>query len=64
MEFTTRLGYIQWTEYKNSFLIENSKASGCCDPHEYILYSKETGKRLLNWELQFLAMILPRILMY
>lgn len=46
MEFTTRLGYIQWTEYKNSFLIENSKASGCCDPHEYILYSKETGKKI------------------
>ncbi|GAA5092526.1 hypothetical protein GCM10023210_21560 [Chryseobacterium ginsengisoli] len=48
MEFSTRLGYINWTEYKNSFLIENSMASGCCDPHEYILYSKETGVKIAN----------------
>ncbi|MDQ0592054.1 hypothetical protein QFZ37_000423 [Chryseobacterium ginsenosidimutans] len=46
IEFSGRLGYINWTEYENSFLIENSIISGCCQPLEYILYSKKTGEKL------------------
>jgi hypothetical protein len=46
IDFSSRLGYRSWTEYKNSFLIENSVVSGCCQPLEYILYSKETGNKI------------------
>lgn len=41
-----KLGYRNWTEYKNSFLIENSLASGCCQPAEYILYDKNNGRKI------------------
>lgn len=46
IELTGRLGYRNWTEYKNSFLIENSVISGCCEPAEYILYNKNTGEKI------------------
>ncbi|MGG5210872.1 hypothetical protein ACQWU4_18280 [Chryseobacterium sp. MIQD13] len=46
IELTGRLGYRSWTEYKNSFLIENSVISGCCEPAEYILYNKNTGEKI------------------
>lgn len=46
MEFTGRLGYKSWTEFENSFLIENSVVSGCCQPDEYILYDKITGAKI------------------
>ncbi|OCA75335.1 hypothetical protein [Chryseobacterium arthrosphaerae] len=41
-----RLGYRSWTEYKSSFLIENSMISGCCQPEEYMLYNKNTGRKI------------------
>ena len=46
MEFTGRLGYKSWTEFRNSFLIENSVVSGCCQPNEYILYNKNNGNKI------------------
>ena len=46
MEFSGRLGYQSWTEFENSFLIENSLVSGCCQPDEYILYNKNNGDKI------------------
>lgn len=46
MEFSGRLGYKSWTEWENSFLIENSVVSGCCQPDEYILYNKNNGDKI------------------
>lgn len=46
IELSGRLGYRNWTEYKNSFLIENSPVSGCCQPSEYILYDKNNGRKI------------------
>ncbi|PIF47502.1 hypothetical protein CLU96_4560 [Chryseobacterium sp. 52] len=48
IEFTGRLGYRSWTEYKNSFLVENSVVSGCCQPGEYILYNKNNGEKIIE----------------
>ena len=44
VELTDRLGYVNWTEYKNTFLVQNNVISGCCDPPEFILFYKNTGK--------------------
>ncbi|MET3979842.1 hypothetical protein ABIB62_002816 [Mucilaginibacter sp. UYP25] len=46
--YTGRLGYSYATEYKAGFLIQNNLISGCCTPPEYILYSKMTGKEIIN----------------
>ncbi|SEQ84952.1 hypothetical protein [Epilithonimonas lactis] len=46
MEFSGQLGYKSWTELENSFLIENSVVSGCCQPDEYILYNKNSGDQI------------------
>ncbi len=46
IELSGRLGYRNWTEYKNSFLIENSLVSGCCQPSEYILFDKNNGRKI------------------
>lgn len=46
IELSGRLGYRNWTEYKTSFLIENSLVSGCCQPGEYILYDKKNGRKI------------------
>jgi hypothetical protein len=43
---TERLGYVGWTEYKKTFLIENRMISGCCDPSQFILFDKNTGKKI------------------
>lgn len=48
IEYTGRLGFAEWTEYKNSFLVEYHTVSGCCDPYEYILYDKNNGKKLAD----------------
>jgi len=48
VELTGRLGYSYATEYKSDFLIQNNVISGCCDPPEFILFDKETGKEKLN----------------
>lgn len=45
IELSGRLGYRSWTEYPNSFLIENSLVSGCCQPAEYILFDKNNGTK-------------------
>lgn len=48
IELSGRLGYRNWTEYKKSFLIENSTVSGCCQPGEYILYDKNNGRKIAD----------------
>ena len=46
IDFTGRLGYSNWEEFDNFFIIENRLISGCCDPEEYILFDKNSGKEL------------------
>lgn len=48
IELTGRLGYSSWKEYVNSFIIENRLISGCCDPSEYFLFDKISGKLIKN----------------
>jgi hypothetical protein len=48
VELTGRLGFTNWIEYTNTFLIENRLASGCCDPPDYILFDKHTGIRIVD----------------
>ena len=48
MEYTGRLGFAEWREYKNSFIVEYHNISGCCEPYEYILYDKNNGKKIAN----------------
>ncbi|WDF80396.1 hypothetical protein PQ469_10300 [Mucilaginibacter sp. KACC 22773] len=45
MELTGRLGYIYAAEYKYVFLIRQNLISGCCDPPEFILFNKNTGRQ-------------------
>lgn len=44
MILTTRIGYVSFQEFKNSFLFESKLVSGCCQPHEFYLHDKESGK--------------------
>ncbi len=48
IELTGKLGFAEWFEYKKSFLVEYHTISGCCDPYEYILFDKHTGKKIAN----------------
>lgn len=48
IELTGKLGFADWVEYKNSFLVEYHTISGCCDPYEYILFDKTNGKKIAN----------------
>lgn len=48
IELTGKLGYSNWEEYDNFFIIENRLVSGCCDPEEYILFDKNTGNEIKN----------------
>lgn len=48
IELTGKLGFAEWSEYKNSFLVEYHTISGCCDPYEYILFNKTNGKKIAN----------------
>ncbi|MFV5690703.1 hypothetical protein ACM55K_01615 [Flavobacterium sp. LT1R49] len=48
IEYTGKLGFAEWVEYKNSFLVEYHTISGCCDPYEYILFDKNSGKKIAN----------------
>ncbi len=48
MEYTGKLGFAEWFEYKKSFLVEYHTISGCCDPYEYILFDKITGRKIAN----------------
>lgn len=40
---TNRLGYVDFTEFRTTFLITNSVISGCCAPHDYYVYDKTSG---------------------
>lgn len=46
VELTGRLGYSNWEEFGNFFIIENRLISGCCDPEEYILFDKNSGNEI------------------
>lgn len=43
IEFTTRIGYISFQEFDNTFLFESQRISGCCVPSEFYLHDKESG---------------------
>lgn len=43
IEFTTRIGFVYFKEFKNTFLYTNKVISGCCDPEDYYLYDKSNG---------------------
>jgi len=43
VELTTRLGYIDFTEFKSTFLVTNNVISGCCDPQDYYVHDKPSG---------------------
>jgi hypothetical protein len=43
IEYTHKLGYVEWNEYEKSILIENKVVSGCCQPNEFVLIDKENG---------------------
>ena len=55
IELTGKLGFAEWFEYKKSFLVEYHTISGCCDPYEYILFDKATGKKIANIGRQLFA---------
>jgi hypothetical protein len=55
IELTGKLGFAEWFEYKNSFLVEYHTISGCCDPYEYILFDKATGRKIANIGRQLFA---------
>lgn len=48
IELTGKLGFVNWFEYKDTFLIENHKVSGCCEPYEYLLFDKKSGEKIAN----------------
>ncbi|PIF33701.1 hypothetical protein CLU81_4322 [Flavobacterium sp. 9] len=48
IELTGKLGYAGWTEYENTFMVENRLISGCCDPSEFVLFDKNNGKKNAN----------------
>jgi hypothetical protein len=45
---TGRIGYSYITEYTQTFLIQNRLISGCCQPPEFILFDKTTGREIEN----------------
>jgi len=40
----SRIGFVDFIEYSNSFLVQNNVISGCCSPPNYFLFNKETGQ--------------------
>jgi len=46
IELTGRLGYSNWEEFDDFFIIENRLISGCCVPEEYILFNKNSGNEI------------------
>jgi hypothetical protein len=43
VELTTRLGYVDFTEFRSTFLVTNNVISGCCDPQDYYVHDKISG---------------------
>jgi hypothetical protein len=41
---TGRLGYVDFIEYKDVFLVQNNVISGCCTPAEFYVYDKYSGE--------------------
>ena len=44
VQLTNRLGHTDFKEFSTTFLYTNRVISGCCDPDDYYLYSKTSGK--------------------
>ncbi len=44
VQLTNRLGHTDFKEFSTTFLYTNRVISGCCDPDDYYLYSKSSGK--------------------
>jgi len=45
-ELTGRIGYVEFYEYKSTFLVQNNVISGCCAPPDFYLYDKTTGQKI------------------
>ena len=45
-DYSGRLGFIEWTETKNHFLVKNKVISGCCEPLEIVLFNKDNGNKI------------------
>ncbi|WHF52398.1 hypothetical protein QGN23_03740 [Chryseobacterium gotjawalense] len=45
-DYSGRLGFIEWTETKNYFLVKNKVISGCCEPLEIFLFNKDNGNKI------------------
>jgi hypothetical protein len=43
IEYTHKLGYVEWAEYENSILISERLASGSSAPYNYIIIDKDNG---------------------
>ncbi|WP_298116792.1 hypothetical protein [Flavobacterium sp.] len=50
IKLTGRLGFANWFEYKNTFLIKYKTVSGCCEPNQYLLFNKTSGEKIANIE--------------
>ena len=44
--YSGRLGYAEFFELENTFLVTNRVISGCCEPDDYFLYDKNTGEMI------------------
>lgn len=48
IEYTHKLGYVDWVEFKSGLLMYNKTASGGFYPMEFVLLNKNSGKIILN----------------
>lgn len=48
-DYAGDLGYVDFIEYKTTFLAENKPISGCCAPMNYDLFHKSTGKLIRSF---------------
>jgi hypothetical protein len=44
VNLTGRLGYVDFIEYKDVFLVQNNVISGCCTPADFYVYDKFSGE--------------------
>jgi len=44
VDLTNRLGYVDFAEFGSSFLVTNNVISGCCDPQDYYVHDKTSGR--------------------
>ncbi|MDI9309012.1 MAG: hypothetical protein QM535_02255 [Limnohabitans sp.] len=55
IDLTGRLGFSNWEEYKNTFLVTYRNISGCCYPNNDFLYNKTNGKKIIDFGMEILS---------